>query len=197
MAGHVRSPRPREVPGYAEAVAAGLTPARPPRPPSLRPGTTAHQALVRCGVTLAGAAALVAVAIALGPSDGGQATAPGVAMVLGAAAAGVVAVVAAIRRFRRALLAELAAGYVTTTFHQGLFWFVHRPGPVVGNDVVGWVWAGVWVLDSSGNVVSAPDPDVDPPGMYPSPNRPGQQELWTGSQWIGVHADPQGMPTSS
>ena len=82
-------------------------------------------------------------------------------MVLGAAAAGVVVVVAAIRRFRRALLAELAVGYVTTTFHQGLFWFVHRPGPVVGNDVVGWVWAGVWVLDSSGNVVSAQR--MDPP----------------------------------
>ena len=190
MAGHMLSPRPRDVPGYTEAVAAGLTPARPSRPPSLLPGTTSHRALVRCGVALGVAAVLVAVAIVRGPSDGGQATVSDLAMVLGATVLGIVVVIAAVRRFRKVLLAELAAGYVTTTFHQGLFWFVDRPGPTVGNDVVGWVWDGVWVLDSSGSVVSPPDRDVDPPGMYPSPNRPGQLELWTGAQWIGVHRDP-------
>lgn len=107
-------------------------------------------------------------------------------MVLGATAAGIV-VVTAIGRFRRVLLSELAVGYVTNTFHQGLFWFVDGPGPRVGNPVVGWVWHGVWVLDSSGRVVSEPDPEVEPPGFYPSPNRAGSLELWTGSQWIGVH----------
>lgn len=194
MAGHVRSPRPRDVPGFAEATAAGVTPARPSRPPSLLPGTTSHQALVRCGVVLAGAALLVAAAIALGPENGGQATVPALAMMLGATAVGIAAVVVAIRRFRRVLLAELAAGYVTTTFHQGLFWVVNSPGPTWGNDVVGWVWDGVWVLTSAGSVVSGPDPNVDPPGLYPSPNRPGQLELWTGSQWTGVHVDAAATP---
>ncbi len=188
MTGHVRFPRPRDVPGFAEAAAAGVTPTRPLRPPALLPGTTAHQALVRCGVVLAGAALLVAVAVALGPENGGQATVRELAIVLSATVIGIAAEVAAIGRFRRVLLAELAAGYVTTTFHQGAFWFVKGPGPTWGNDVVGWVWDGVWVLTSAGDVVSAPDPAVDPPGFYPSPNRPGQWELWTGSQWIGVHA---------
>src|SRR4051794_13019205 len=121
MAGYVRSLRPRDVPGFAEAAAAGVTPARPSRPPSLLPGTTARQALVRCGLVLAGAAALVAVAIAVGPTNGNQATVAALLIMLGATALGVGAMIAAIRRFRRALLAELAAGYVTTTFHQGLF----------------------------------------------------------------------------
>ena len=187
MAGHMRSPRPRDVPGYAGAVTAGLTPARPSRPPSLLPGTTAHRALVHCGVAGCLAAVLIAVAVSLGPESGGQASLPQLLMVLGATGVGIAVVVAAIGRFRRVLLAELAAGYVTTTFHQGLFWFVSRPGPRVGNDVVGWVWDGVWVLDSSGRVISEPDPDVDPPGFYPSPNRPGRLELWTGAQWVGVH----------
>lgn len=57
VTGHDRSPRPRDVPGYAEAVAAGLTPARPTEPPALLPGLTAHGALVRCGAALAATAA--------------------------------------------------------------------------------------------------------------------------------------------
>ena len=187
MAEQVRSPRPREVPGFAKAVAAGLTPARPARPPALLPGTTAHQALVRCALVLACAVVLVVVVIAFGPEDGGQATVWGVASILGATAVGLAPVLVAIGRFRRVLLAELAAGYVTTTFLHGSFWFVSRPGRKVGNDVVGWDWDGVWVLTSGGSVVTAPDPGVDPPGFYPSPHRPGELELWTGCQWIGVH----------
>lgn len=187
MAGHVFSPRPRDVPGFAEAVAAGRTPARPAQPPTVLPGTTAHQALVRCGWVLAGAVVLFLGSFAFGPENGGQATVGEVALMLGATAVGTTAVVAAIGRFRRVLLAELAAGYVTTTFLQGSFWLVSRPGPKVGNDVVGWDWDGVWVLTSGGSVVSSPDSGVDPPGFYPSPHRPGELELWTGFQWLGVH----------
>ncbi len=187
MSGYVRSPRPRDVPGFAEAVAAGVTPSRPSQPPSLLPGTSAHQALVRCGVVLAGAAALVAAAVAFGPTKGSHETVSSLLILLGATAVGIGAMIAAIRRFRRVLLAELAAGYVTTTFYQGLFWMAQGPGPRVGNDVVGWVWDGVWVLTSAGDVVASPDPAVDPPGFYPSPNTPSQLELWTGSQWTGVH----------
>lgn len=187
MAGHAYLPRPRDVPGYAEAVAVGRTPARSPRPPAVLPGTTAHQALVRCGVVLGGAALLVVVALASGTGSGGQASFADLGRMLGATAVGIGAMLVAIGRFRRALLRELAAGYVTTTFHQGLFWFTKRPGPVVANNLVGWDWRGLWVLRGDGSVVSAPDPDTDPPGFYPSPHRAGQLELWTGSQWIGVH----------
>lgn len=181
--------RPRDVTGYEQAVTAGLTPARPSHPPSLLPGTTAHRALVQCGFALGGAAVLIVIALALGPESGGQASMRDLLTVLGAALAGLVVVLLAVGRFRRALLAELAAGYVTTTFHQGLLWFAARPGPRVGNDVVGWRWDGLWVLDGSGRVVSAPSPEVEPPGFYPSPNQPGRLELWTGAQWVGVHPD--------
>jgi hypothetical protein len=189
MDGHVWSRRPRDVPGYAQAVTAGLTPARPSRPPALLPGTTAHRALRHCGLALGVAAVLLVLALSSGPESGGQASFAQLLTVLGTTAAGLVLVLLAVRRFRRALLAELAAGYVTTTFHQGLFWFAKQPGPRVGNDVVGWDWDGVWVLDPSGGVLSSPDPDVEPPGFYPSPNSPGRLELWTGAQWVGVHRD--------
>jgi hypothetical protein len=44
----------------------------------------------------------------------------------------------------------------------------------------------LWVLDgSTGAVVSPPVADADPPGLYPSPNRPGAMELWTGVVWSG------------
>lgn len=189
MAGYVFSPRPRDVPGFAEAAAAGSTPRRPLRPPPLLPGTTAHQAFVRCGVLLAGAT-LVVVTVTFGGDNDGSLTVWEVAMMLAMTAIGVAVVVGAgIGPFRRVLLAELAAGYVTTTFHQGLFWFVRGPGSARDNDGVGWVWDGVWVLTSAGSVVSTPDPDVDPPGFYPSPNEAGQLELWTGCQWTGVRRD--------
>lgn len=193
MAGHLYSPLPREVPGYAEAVAAGLTPARPSRPPSRRPGTTAHQAIVQCGIVLAIASAVTVVAM-FAPGDGDQATWAEL-MIVGVTVAGIVAVTAAMRRFRRILLAELAAGYVTTTFSQGQFWYVDTPGPKWGKGLMAWNWDGTWVLNRAGDVVSESDPDVEPPGMYPSPNRPGHLELWTGTQWTGVYAEPGGMPS--
>lgn len=168
MAGHVRSPRPRDVPGFAEAAAAGLTPPRPSRPPSLLPGTTSPQALVRCGQLTVGECG--------GIRDRDRVRDRGACRrdrTVPAGSAG-----RARRRVR-----------VTTTFHQGLFWFVKGPGPAYGDDLAGWVWDGVWVLTSAGGVVSTPDPTVDPPGFYPSSNRPGQSEFWTGAQWLGVHAD--------
>jgi hypothetical protein len=189
VAGHVGDLRPRDVPGYAAAVTAGLTPVRPSRPPALRPGPTAHSALVGCGAALAGAAVLVIAALSFGPDSGSEATWTQLLTMLGATAAGLALVLASIGRFRRVLLAELDAGYVTTTFHQGLFWFGDRPGPRGPSAVVGWVWDGVWVLSTSGRAVRAPDPDVDPPGFYPSPHETGRLELWTGSQWLGVYRD--------
>ena len=183
----IDSPRPRDVPGFSAAVAGGLTPRRPAAPP-VPHGPTAHAALVRCGVVLAAAALLVVLVISAGPSDGGRASWADIAAMLAATAVGVGAMCWAIGRFRDALLAELAAGYVTTTFHQGMFWFVKGPGPKFGKDVTGWDWSGLWVLTKDGAVVSAPDLAADPPGFYPSPRPPGL-ELWTGSQWTGVRSN--------
>ena len=46
-----------------------------------------------------------------------------------------------------------------------------------------WDFRGIWVLAGSGKVRSTPDRTVDPPGLYPSPERPGQLQVWTGMIW--------------
>ncbi|WP_158630709.1 hypothetical protein [Nocardioides daphniae] len=40
-------------------------------------------------------------------------------------------------------------------------------------------------------MVSPPDPSVLPPGHYPSPNRPGQLEMWTGAAWMYDYRTPE------
>lgn len=98
---------------------------------------------------------------------------------------------AALHRFRDLFLNELQAGYTTKTFTQGLFWLPRRGGgrKVWGDDVTGWDWGGLWILDAQGRVVSTPDSSVDPPGLYPSPHIAGELELWTGYRWTGVFPD--------
>ena len=81
---------------------------------------------------------------------------------------------------------ELAHGYTTLKLEFGGFWvgegrrwpqFGHRPP---------WDYSALWLLDgSTGAVISEPVADADPPGLYPSPNRPEALELWTGVVWSG------------
>ena len=87
-------------------------------------------------------------------------------------------------------LAELACGYTTLT------WVFGGVTPTVdrrfrGTDSrVPWDYRGVWVLSGDGRVLSVPDPSVEPPGFFPSPNRPRSYELWTGSAWYGLYREP-------
>lgn len=47
-----------------------------------------------------------------------------------------------------------------------------------------WDHSALWHLDgSTGRVLRPPHGGGDPPGMYPSPTRPGTLELWTGVLW--------------
>lgn len=81
------------------------------------------------------------------------------------------------------------------TGHRGLGSRTGAPslsdGPVFapGRNFLGWDWRGLWVLDSTGGVVSPADRAVDPPGLYPSPHSPGERELWTGHQWTFAYPD--------
>jgi hypothetical protein len=80
-------------------------------------------------------------------------------------------------------LEELAHGYTTLTLRFGGFWGgegQRRPG--MGRRAP-WDYSGV------GAVRSVPDPEREPPGFYPSPNRPGALELWTGAVWAGRYRD--------
>ena len=126
----------------------------------------------------------VAVAMIAG-ADGGRLPPGAVMTMLAVAAGGVVAMIVTARRWGRAQLAELQSGYTTTRFVTGRWWFAPAPDAPISLGKIGWDWSGTWVLTPDGTVISAPSTDVDPPGLYPSPNRPGEVELWTGFQWSG------------
>lgn len=89
--------------------------------------------------------------------------------------------------FRGVLLRELQAGYVTTTFEQGVFWI--GPAGELSRGIVSWDWSGIWVLSPGGEVLSSPEGDSDPPGAYPSPHEAGRRELWTGCRWTKFYID--------
>ena len=182
---HTHVPRPRDVAGFEKASSAGLTPARPPTPPWIDGRQTARQAFTRLVATLAvSVAASILWLFVLAPQEETITAITFIATL----AVGYFVTRTSLRRFRAIFLDELQAGYTTKTLTQGLFW-IPRSGSgrkTWGDDVVGWDWAGLWVLDAQGNVVSAPDPSADPPGLYPSPNNVGHRELWTGYRWTGV-----------
>jgi hypothetical protein len=181
---------PRDVAGFAVAASAGLTPARPSTPPRFDGRPTARQAFTRLAATLGVAVAVSSLWLfVLAPPDETLAFTVYIATL----AVGYFVTRASLRRFRAIFLDELQAGYTTKTFTQGLFWIPRRgTGPRWGDDVVGWDWDGLWVLDTQGDVISAPDLSADPPGLYPSPNIPGSRELWTGYRWTGVFPERDG-----
>lgn len=186
---HVTSPRPRDMPGYGEAREAGIAPSVPATPPLITVQPPAGRAMRDFWVTLAGVVGASTLAAIIG-SDDGRLDVPGLLLFLTVTVAGIAVAVRKIRRVGRALLAEIRLGYATTTFQQGAFWLGRGPGRGVMERSTGWDWSGLWVLRTDGTVVSAPNSDVDPPGLYPSPNRPGSYELWTGHQWTAYHPDP-------
>lgn len=163
------TPRPSEVPGHDLAVATGLVPRIPATPPTPLRGRSAadtgRQALVR-GVVAGVVAAVPFVAY---PS------APTALLIM----AFVGYVMHLFTWVGNRLLDELAQGYTTLTFTQGTFWFTLEGW-------VAWSFDGVWKLTTDGAVPPTPG-TVDPPGLYPSPDKPGKWQVWTGSQWSGSH----------
>jgi len=102
-------------------------------------------------------------------------------LVLGALALFLLLFVRPRSRVGDVFLDELGAGFTTLPLTVGAFWGVNRREGA--NYMEPWDFRGVWVLDGHGEVRSAPDPAVDPPGLYPSPERPGQLQVWTGRTW--------------
>jgi hypothetical protein len=111
------------------------------------------------------------------------------ALTLAAGLVGLAAIFRDLGRVGDRKLEEIAAGYTTLKLEFGDFWIGEgRRWPRFGHRAP-WDYAGLWVLDgSTGAVLSAPDRSVDAPGFYPSPNRPGVMELWTGAVWSGHFA---------
>lgn len=186
---HVTEPRPRDVAAFRRAESARVLPARPASPPAVEVDPSAHRALRDLGVT-ASVAVVADVATVLLTAEDGRLPWASVVIVLGVGGAGIVAIAIATKRWGRAVMAEVLRGYTTTTFRMGGFWIARPPdGPWTLNQIH-WDFGGTWVLRPDGTVVSTPSDDLDPPGLYPSPNRPDALELWTGRQWSGYFRPP-------
>ena len=161
-----------------------MTPQISATPPQVSVTPTARQAL-RGVAVVAGLVVTAILTVLFTGSASGRLPWPAVAALLGVSACGVVALAVAVRRWGRALVAELQRGYTTTTFTMGRFWVGRAPDGAVSHGWVQWNWDATWVLRPDGEVVSAPSGDGDPPGLYPSPRHDGVLELWTGHQWSG------------
>jgi hypothetical protein len=180
---------PREVPGYHDAVAAGLVRGVPDEPPTLLSGRSANTILwwfvgefmTAIVTTLLVSKVLLGDAPAFGSGRPGW-------VVVALLTVWVAVFVRELRAMTRRLLAELDAGYVTAQLLAAqLSWRGNRHYPrqfAYGELQTPWNCAGIWVLHGrSGQVVQAPDRSFDAPGFYPSPYRPGFLELWTGAGW--------------
>lgn len=176
--------RPREVPGFAEAAADGVLPTVPATPPALIVGGTADHIfkvfLLEGGVAVAALLVLVEVVQRVGLSS----TAVSL-LILGMSALLIVALHLLWLRVGRAVLAELAHGYTTLAFTYVSFRPPRDRDWYQTDWRVPWDYSGVWVLGPDGRVLSTPQPGVEPPGFFPSPNWPGEFELWSGTGWTG------------
>ncbi len=170
--------------GFREAVAAGLVPVVPAEPPALLPGPTArqmfHRFLRRSAVGVL--AVLMMFQIDLSGVWFWLLPLSGLALFLLMAPWW--------SQIGTRNFTELHHGYTTFTMSYGAFkqgslrtWQGHRNRPP-------WDYRGVWVLDPHGRVLSPPDRSVEPPGFYPSPDKPGALELWTGVVWLAHYRHP-------
>ena len=180
---------PRQVEGFSSARALGLLPQVPDEPPPL-PRRTARRAFYGwAGSIVAGAVVWAVLASATAAPLGRALPVAGpVLLVLGSVAAFVLLFIRLRSWVGDAFLDELAAGYTTLPLTVGAFWGVNREEGA--NYADPWDFRGIWVLDGRGAVRSAPQRDVDPPGLYPSPERPGQLQVWTGKVWARKFRSP-------
>ncbi|MCL3837995.1 hypothetical protein [Aeromicrobium duanguangcaii] len=174
---------PRTVPGFARAVELGLTPQIPAEPPTPVTSNSRHLLLAIAGTSFG----LLLVVLLL--ANGTQAP----PWLLGVVSAVVFAVVVAMFvRLRRIMWDEIMAGYCRIDYMVALF--SRDPEyrfPANRMRGAPWDLRGLWRLADDGSVVVEPDRSVLPPGRYPSPNRPGQLELWTGSAWAYRYEEPR------
>lgn len=162
-------PRPSEMPAHALAVGTGLVRRVPATPPERIPGPSAAEVAQRSGMR-----ALLGMTVVVGAFT--LHTSAWTALLLVAFCCWSMTLFPTLGN---RLLDELAHGYTTLVFTQGTFWFSRESW-------VTWDFSAVWKYTKNG--VEPPTPGaVDPPGLYPSPDRPGRWQVWTGHQWSGTH----------
>lgn len=181
--------RPRDVPGFAHALADGRLPRIPTTPPRLLPGITADRAFWRWMGLCVGAAVLCCVLATEAVPRLGLPTVWEGLLTLGTGLSVLAVWLQAWRGFGARNLRELEHGYTTLVLTFGGLTSI---GDGRADDVDGRLpldYSGIWVLGNDGRVISAPDRTMEPPGFYPSPNEPGRFELWTGCAWAGQYRD--------
>ncbi|HZK04969.1 MAG TPA: hypothetical protein VFC82_03880 [Actinomycetaceae bacterium] len=187
-----REVRPHEVPGYFEARAAGLLPEVRQVPPALTVRPTSRAAFAPVP--------WLAISIIFLPLALDRLLAQvipewmAVPVMLATALALATGVAVQLRRVGRQSLAEFRRGYTTLPFTIGTPWFSLKPGGWLTGFRIGWDHRTHWHLDGrTGVPVAAPTVAGDPPGLYPSPHRPGAFELWTGSEWTRHYDTPDAL----
>ena len=182
---------PDQVPGYAQALAAGLLPQVPVLPPSPLPGRNFQRTFQR-------AILVIMTAWCGGPVLMSQvadrlpflAVMPALLAILACTVYlfGKLGDVAE-REWRRGYTTQILAGPRFGSFWMWGSRFRHWKET---GERIPWDHSGLWHLDyRSGAVLAAPDPSEIPPGFYPSPHWSGKFELWTGLAWAGKLRDPQ------
>jgi hypothetical protein len=163
---------------------AGLVPVVPAQPPALLPGPTARQMFHRFLRRSAAGVLAVVILFQIGLSGVWFWLLPLSGLALFLLMANWWSHIGT-RNFE-----ELHHGYTTFTMLVGAFkqgslrtWQGHHHRAP-------WDYRGTWVLDQHGRVLSPPDRSVEPPGFYPSPDKPGALELWTGVVWLGHYRNP-------
>lgn len=180
-----RSPHPRQVPGYEEARRAGRLPTVPEQPPALTVRPTARaQGHRLIAFAFGGLLVVILLAKLLERLDLPEflgfalfmAISPGFLLLL---------FLRWLPAVGRQSVAELQRGYTTIEATFGALWLTASAGRRPP-----WDYRGTWLLDHrDGRVLREPDRGIDPPGMYPSPRRPGRMELWSGAAWLAHYAD--------
>ena len=187
-----RAVHPWNVPGFAAAAARGLVPVVPAEPPALLPGPSAHAAVWRylrqVGAVVGG---WMLTMLAVSSIDSTVAVVVRlVALAVSLVGFWRVVVVGRARAGER-LLAELDAGYATFRPPFGGFWTTRQESQPTLTYQEPWDFRGIWQLSPTGALAGPPpDRSVAAPGFYPSPNRPGVFELWTGAAWGSVWRTP-------
>ncbi|KRF21003.1 hypothetical protein ASG90_00880 [Nocardioides sp. Soil797] len=173
---------PRSVPGFDRATELGLTPQTPAAAPD---PVTINSRFLLLGILAVSFAGLVVVLTVVNRLE-----LPGWAYgVIAACLAGLV--VGLLVWHRRVMWREIQAGYCRMDTMVALFSRdPEQRFPASRMKGAPWDLRGLWRLGDHGEVLRAPVPGVLAAGHYPSPNRPGELELWTGVAWAYCYEKP-------
>lgn len=185
------SPTPPDLaPGYQDAVTAGRLPRVPATPPTLLPGRTAGQLFFH-GIGAFFAAFPIIFTVTALTNRGVLPSWLDLPLFWLVAGGALWFTFKSLRDSVNRSITECYHGYTTSELSFGRAWWGGRRFPRTGGRGPDWDFGGVWfVAPYGGKVGRRPLHRGHPPGLYPSPTRLHQWELWTGAEWTGVYREP-------